>query len=54
MKLFKNLFGSKNVETSGKTKIESKYTIEEKLQFKVFPRIKNIHSKNFDLVYHRP
>ncbi|RZJ41087.1 MAG: hypothetical protein EOO19_14765 [Chryseobacterium sp.] len=54
MKLFKNLFGKKNNSTLISTKFQAEYSIEEKLQCKVFPRIKNIHSQNFDLVYHRP
>lgn len=54
MKLFKNLFGTKNNNTVNPTKIQAENSIEEKLQFKVFPRIKNLQSQNFDIVYHRP
>jgi len=54
MKLFKNLFGNKNENIVSKTKNQATYSIEEKLQFKVFPRIKNIHSQNLGTVYHRP
>jgi len=54
MKLFKNLFGNKNRNIVSKTKNQATYSIEEKLQFKVFPRIKNIHSQNLGTVYHRP
>ncbi len=54
MKLFKNLFGNKNNSTLIPTKNQAAYSIEEKLQFKVFPRIKNVQSQNFDTVYHRP
>jgi len=54
MNIIKKLFGNKNNEKQ-KTKIdEPEYTIEEKLKHKVYPRIKNIESQNFDRVYHKP
>lgn len=50
MKLFKKIFG-KNKQINSE---QSVYTIEEKLQHKVYPRIKNTVSQNFDIVYHKP
>lgn len=52
MNLFKSLFGKKN--TAETVKSEDEFPIEEKLKHKVFPRIKNIHSQNFDRIYHQP
>ena len=54
MNIFKSLFGQKSDKNQEPKRVEPEYTIEEKLKHKVYPRIKNIESQNFDRVYHKP
>ena len=54
MNILKNLFGKKNDKNQETKAVEPEYNIEEKLKHKVYPRIKNIESQNFDRVYHQP
>lgn len=54
MSFFKNLFGKKTEPAQEVKPIAPEYSIDEKLKYKVYPRIKNINSQNFQHIYHKP
>lgn len=54
MNFLKNLFGKRTEPIQEVKPIEPEYSIEEKSKYKVYPRIKNVNSQNFDRIYHKP
>mgnify|MGYP003575078070 CR=1 FL=1 len=51
MNFLKNLFGKKTAPVQEVKPITPEYSIEERLKYKVYPRIKNINSQNFQHIY---
>ncbi len=52
MKLFKNIFGLKKGKESSSYKNMEAPSIDEKLKYDVYPRIKNIRSQHLDNIHH--